>query len=199
MDPLTPTSRSPGRGVTSGDTWRAATAIQLLLRGPWVASERLDVSAAHARRGRPPRRGPISPRRLLRPGGPGVRGGRSSALGARPARAPSAPSVQTPAFMGALWWAKRRIGCAEAMAAGGTRSRSWRSMKRAKRSTDGGRVCNTEGEPRWWLGALAVIKATAADTGGHLTVVDVTDPLVLKRRSMFITRKARPSGSSRVT
>jgi quercetin dioxygenase-like cupin family protein len=33
-----------------------------------------------------------------------------------------------------------------------------------------------EGEARWWLGALAVIKATAADTGGHLTVVDVTDP-----------------------
>jgi quercetin dioxygenase-like cupin family protein len=33
-----------------------------------------------------------------------------------------------------------------------------------------------EGEAHWWLGALAVIKATAADTGGRLTVVDVTDP-----------------------
>jgi quercetin dioxygenase-like cupin family protein len=33
-----------------------------------------------------------------------------------------------------------------------------------------------EGEARWWLGALAVIRATAADTGGQLTVVDVTDP-----------------------
>jgi quercetin dioxygenase-like cupin family protein len=33
-----------------------------------------------------------------------------------------------------------------------------------------------EGEARWWLGALAVIKATAADTGGQLTVVDVRDP-----------------------
>jgi quercetin dioxygenase-like cupin family protein len=33
-----------------------------------------------------------------------------------------------------------------------------------------------EGEARWWLGALARIKATAADTGGHLTVVEVTDP-----------------------
>lgn len=32
------------------------------------------------------------------------------------------------------------------------------------------------GEARWWLGALAVIKATAADTAGTLTVVDVTDP-----------------------
>ena len=37
-------------------------------------------------------------------------------------------------------------------------------------------VRSGEGEARWWLGALAVIKATAADTGGHLTVVEVTDP-----------------------
>ncbi len=60
-------------------------------------------------------------------------------------------------------------------------------------------VRSSEGEARWWLGALAVIKATATDTGGHLTVADVTDPPVSKRRSMFITRKTRPSGSSRVT
>lgn len=33
-----------------------------------------------------------------------------------------------------------------------------------------------EGEARWWLGALAVIKATAQNTGGKLTVVDITDP-----------------------
>lgn len=33
-----------------------------------------------------------------------------------------------------------------------------------------------DGEARWWLGALAVIKATAAETAGALTVVDVTDP-----------------------
>ncbi len=37
-------------------------------------------------------------------------------------------------------------------------------------------VPSRQGEARWWLGALAVIKATAADTGGHLTVLDVTDP-----------------------
>jgi quercetin dioxygenase-like cupin family protein len=37
-------------------------------------------------------------------------------------------------------------------------------------------VANHEGEARWWLGALAVIKATADDTCGSLTVVDVTDP-----------------------
>jgi quercetin dioxygenase-like cupin family protein len=33
-----------------------------------------------------------------------------------------------------------------------------------------------EGEARWWVGSLAVIKATAADTGGLLTVVEVTEP-----------------------
>ncbi len=37
-------------------------------------------------------------------------------------------------------------------------------------------IAKDEGEARWWLGALAVIKATAAETGGRLTVVDVTDP-----------------------
>jgi quercetin dioxygenase-like cupin family protein len=42
--------------------------------------------------------------------------------------------------------------------------------------TDARAVRSEEGEAHWWLGALAVIKATAADTGGHLTVVDVTDP-----------------------
>jgi hypothetical protein len=29
---------------------------------------------------------------------------------------------------------------------------------------------------RWWLDALAVIKAGAADTGGQLTIVEVTEP-----------------------
>ena len=33
-----------------------------------------------------------------------------------------------------------------------------------------------EGEARWWFGALAVIKATAADTGGLLSIVEVTEP-----------------------
>ena len=37
-------------------------------------------------------------------------------------------------------------------------------------------VRSDEGEARWWLGALAIIKATAADTGGNLTLLDVTDP-----------------------
>ncbi len=33
-----------------------------------------------------------------------------------------------------------------------------------------------EGEARWWFGSLAVIKATAADTGGQMTIVEVTEP-----------------------
>jgi quercetin dioxygenase-like cupin family protein len=37
-------------------------------------------------------------------------------------------------------------------------------------------VAADAGEARWWLGMLAVIKATAADTGGLLTLVDVTNP-----------------------
>lgn len=32
------------------------------------------------------------------------------------------------------------------------------------------------GEARWWMGSLAVIRATAAETGGAMTIVDVTDP-----------------------
>ena len=42
--------------------------------------------------------------------------------------------------------------------------------------TDALAVRSDEGEARWWLGALAVIKATAAETGGSLTILDVTDP-----------------------
>ena len=33
-----------------------------------------------------------------------------------------------------------------------------------------------QGEARWWFGALAEIKATAEDTGGLLTIVEVTEP-----------------------
>jgi len=37
-------------------------------------------------------------------------------------------------------------------------------------------VAAGEGEARWWFASLAVIKATAADTGGLLTIVEVTEP-----------------------
>ncbi len=32
-----------------------------------------------------------------------------------------------------------------------------------------------EGEARWWFGALAEIKATADDTGGQMTIVEVSE------------------------
>jgi quercetin dioxygenase-like cupin family protein len=37
-------------------------------------------------------------------------------------------------------------------------------------------VSREEGEARWWLGSLAVIKATAADTGGQMSIIEVTEP-----------------------
>lgn len=33
-----------------------------------------------------------------------------------------------------------------------------------------------EGEALWWFGALAEIKATAADTGGLMTIIEITEP-----------------------
>jgi len=33
-----------------------------------------------------------------------------------------------------------------------------------------------EGEARWWFGALAEIKATATDTGGLMSIIEVTEP-----------------------
>jgi len=38
------------------------------------------------------------------------------------------------------------------------------------------KVPQGEGEARWWFGALAEIKATAADTGGLMSIVEVTEP-----------------------
>jgi mannose-6-phosphate isomerase-like protein (cupin superfamily) len=35
-------------------------------------------------------------------------------------------------------------------------------------------VARGEGEARWWVGMLAEIKATAADTGGRLALIEVT-------------------------
>jgi quercetin dioxygenase-like cupin family protein len=49
-------------------------------------------------------------------------------------------------------------------------------------------VRKDEGEARWWFGALAEIKATAADSGGQMTIVEVTEhpgaeaPLHVHRR-----------------
>lgn len=37
-------------------------------------------------------------------------------------------------------------------------------------------VAADEGEARWWGEGLAVLKATAADTGGQMTIVEITEP-----------------------
>lgn len=38
------------------------------------------------------------------------------------------------------------------------------------------KVSAAEGEALWWLGSLAVIKATAADTDGQMTIIEITEP-----------------------
>jgi mannose-6-phosphate isomerase-like protein (cupin superfamily) len=35
-------------------------------------------------------------------------------------------------------------------------------------------VPSDDGEARWWFGGLAVIKATAADTGGQMSLLEIT-------------------------
>ena len=50
-------------------------------------------------------------------------------------------------------------------------------------------VRNDEGEARWWFGALAGVKATAADTGGQMTIVEVTEPPGIEARG---DQRARP-------
>jgi quercetin dioxygenase-like cupin family protein len=37
-------------------------------------------------------------------------------------------------------------------------------------------VRRDEGEARWWFSGLAVIRATAADTAGQMTIVEMTEP-----------------------
>jgi quercetin dioxygenase-like cupin family protein len=37
-------------------------------------------------------------------------------------------------------------------------------------------VPSDEGEARWWSSGLAVVKATAADTGGQMTILEITEP-----------------------
>jgi quercetin dioxygenase-like cupin family protein len=49
------------------------------------------------------------------------------------------------------------------------------SMNIGSAAADLKAVAANEGEARWWFGALAVIKATAADTAGQMTIVEVTE------------------------
>jgi quercetin dioxygenase-like cupin family protein len=37
-------------------------------------------------------------------------------------------------------------------------------------------IASGEGEARWWLGSLTLLKATAADTGGQLSIIEITEP-----------------------
>lgn len=37
-------------------------------------------------------------------------------------------------------------------------------------------ISKEEGEARWWLGGLAVFKATADNTNGQMTIIEVTEP-----------------------
>lgn len=37
-------------------------------------------------------------------------------------------------------------------------------------------VSGDDGKARWWFGSLAVIKLTAAETGGQLSIVEITEP-----------------------
>jgi quercetin dioxygenase-like cupin family protein len=37
-------------------------------------------------------------------------------------------------------------------------------------------VAADQGDARWWLGSLAVIKATSEATGGRMTIIEITEP-----------------------
>lgn len=37
-------------------------------------------------------------------------------------------------------------------------------------------VAAEEGEARWWLGSLAVLKVTAAQSGGQISILEITEP-----------------------
>lgn len=37
-------------------------------------------------------------------------------------------------------------------------------------------VPSAEGEARWWSSGLAVVKTTATDTGGQMTILEITEP-----------------------
>jgi quercetin dioxygenase-like cupin family protein len=51
-----------------------------------------------------------------------------------------------------------------------------RAMTHQALSLDILAVPSAGGEARWWFDGRAVIKATAADTGGHLTILEITEP-----------------------
>ena len=54
-------------------------------------------------------------------------------------------------------------------------------------------VAADDGEARWWSGALAVIKASAADTGGALTILEVGSRRTRRGRCTCTSTRTRPS------
>ena len=51
-----------------------------------------------------------------------------------------------------------------------------RGMSTHTHSLDPVAVASDAGEARWWFDSLTVIKATAADTGGQMTILEITEP-----------------------
>lgn len=50
------------------------------------------------------------------------------------------------------------------------------AMTKQTQPMDPAAVRSDEGEARWWSDGLAVVKATAADTGGQMTILEITEP-----------------------
>ena len=48
--------------------------------------------------------------------------------------------------------------------------------QQAEQTSQPVRIPSDGGEARWWFDALAVIKCTGADTGGQMTIVEMTYP-----------------------
>ena len=55
------------------------------------------------------------------------------------------------------------------------------------------------GQPRWFFGMLAEVKASAADTAGQYTLVEITAPPGSRPRCTSTTPRTRASTSSRAT
>ena len=58
-------------------------------------------------------------------------------------------------------------------------------------------VAENEGEARWWFGCLAILKLTAEQTAGQMSIVEITEPPGAERPCTFITSRTRRSGFSR--
>ena len=91
------------------------------------------------------------------------------------------------------------------------RDGTWRvaiSLLDLPRTREGGRMTDTtqtlapaltrhgEGEARWWFACLAEITLTAEQTGGLLSIIEITEPPGAAGPCTSTTGRTRPSGSS---